>query len=250
MRVPRIYQPVALAPGQSIELDSQATAHLTRVLRLKPGDALVVFNGDGGEYPAVLTRMERRAVVIEIGAPRAVSLESPLPIVLVQGISRGERMDYTVQKAVELGVSHIVPVITERTVVNISAERQDKRQAHWQAIVNGACEQCGRNRVPEVTPIQRFAQWLDTQPQGGGPGPGDVLRLVLHHQATLTLTPDTPAPRAVLLLVGPEGGLSSAELAAASARGFQALRLGPRVLRTETAALVALSVIQHRWGDV
>ena len=245
MRVPRIYQPITLSSGQIVELDAQATVHLTKVLRLRVGDALVVFNGQGGEYKATVSTIERRTAGIELGEALDRNVESPLELVLVQGVSRGERMDYTVQKAVELGVSQIVPVNTERTVVNLKGDRQIRRQQHWQAVANGACEQSGRNVVPEVMPIMPLQQWLDKTASHQNSG----LKLVLHHRAETSLT-DLPGPEGpVVLLIGPEGGLAPAEISAAESAGYLPLRLGPRVLRTETAAVAALSVLQWLWGD-
>lgn len=245
MRLPRIYQPVPLAIGQIIELDAQATVHLTKVLRLKIGDALRIFNGErngeGGEFEARVSEVGRRSASIEIGELVEHDVESPLELILLQGVSRGERMDYTVQKAVELGVSQIVPMITERTVVNLKGDRKQRRREHWQAVVNSACEQSGRNRVPGVSQILDFQQGLAKAPDG--------LKLVLHHRAN-TAPGENIAPRTpVTLLVGPEGGLSPNEIAAAEAVGFMPWRLGPRVMRTETAAVAALSVLQWRWGD-
>lgn len=251
MRIPRIYQPTPLRSGQVLDLDAQATVHLTKVLRLRVGDALVVFNGEedgegngeAGEYAARVSEVGRRTASIEIGEFVARSVESPLELVLLQGISRGERMDYTVQKAVELGVSRIVPVMTERTVVNLKGERQARRCEHWQSVVNSACEQSARNRVPVVSPILSFAEAIEGAAAESG------LQLVLHHRAQTTLN-SLPAPQGpVSLLIGPEGGLSAQEIAAAQAAGFVPLCLGPRVLRTETAALAAMSVLQWQWGD-
>lgn len=243
MRIPRIYQDLPLASGSPLQLDAQATAHLTRVLRLRPGDELVVFNGGGGEYRARVTQIERRAAQVELGEFVDCSLESPLEVVLLQGVSRGERMDYTVQKAVELGVSRIVPVLSERTVVNVKGEREEKRRAHWQAVVRSACEQSGRNRVPQVAAICSFGECLSAVTGE------DALKLVLHHRAETSLNEMTPAAGRVVLLIGPEGGLAPAEISAAQAAGFLPLRLGPRVMRTETAAVTALSVLQWLWGD-
>jgi 16S rRNA (uracil1498-N3)-methyltransferase len=241
VRIPRIYQPLSLQSGQTVTLDAQATVHLTKVLRLRVGDELVVFNGEGGEYAARVSAVERRAASIEVGAFCAHELESPLPLVLLQGVSRGERMDYTVQKAVELGVTHIVPVLTERTVVNLKGERQQRRCEHWQAVVNSACEQSGRNRVPTVAPVTPFATAVAAADEG--------LKLVLHHRAQTQLH-NLSAPQGVVtLLIGPEGGLSAGEISAAEAAGFMPLRLGPRVLRTETAAVAAMAVLQWQWGD-
>jgi 16S rRNA (uracil1498-N3)-methyltransferase len=241
VRIPRIYQPISLHSGQTVTLDAQATVHLTKVLRLRLGDALVVFNGRGGEFTARVRAVERRAACIEVGEFVAHEVESPLDLVLLQGVSRGERMDYTVQKAVELGVTHIVPLQTERTVVNLNAERQARRREHWQAVVNSACEQSGRNRVPAVAPVTAFADGVTMAAQG--------LKLVLHHRAETRLQALSPQQGPVTLLIGPEGGLSPAEIALAEAAGFVPLRLGPRVMRTETAAVAAMAVLQWQWGD-
>jgi 16S rRNA (uracil1498-N3)-methyltransferase len=245
VRIPRIYQPISLSSGQTVELDAQATVHLTKVLRLRVGDALVVFNGkgdgEGGEFNARVESVERRSARIVLGEFVERSVESPLSVVLLQGVSRGERMDYTVQKAVELGVARIVPVITERTTVNLRGERQEKRRVHWQSVVNSACEQSGRNFVPEVAAVSSFTTALQEVDAD--------LKLVLHHRAQTGLDALPPPQGPVGLLIGPEGGLSAAEIAAAETAGFLPLRLGPRVLRTETAALAALSVLQWQWGD-
>jgi len=249
VRIPRIYQPMPLASGQTIKLDAQATVHLSKVLRLRAGDALVLFNGEAndkgesGEFAARVNVVERRSVMIDVGEFVVRSSESPLELVLLQGISRGERMDYTVQKAVELGVSRIVPVLSERTVVNLKSDRQEKRRTHWQGVIHSACEQCGRNRVPTVEAVKSFAVAVADVAET------DSLKLVLHHRAETGLAA-LPVPRGtVSLLIGPEGGLSAREIATAEAAGFVPWQLGPRVLRTETAALAAISVLQWHWGD-
>jgi len=245
VRVPRIYQPVPLSSGQTIELDTQARIHVTKVLRLRTGESLIVFNGSGEEYEAVISGIERRAISLLIGEGRQRNVESPLELVLVQGISRGERMDYTIQKAVELGVTRIVPVNTERTMVNLKGERQVRREDHWQAIVNGACEQSGRNVVPEVSPIRSLQEWLERS----GTNQGPEIRLVLHHRAEIS-PGGLPVPEGpVIVLIGPEGGLTPDEISAAQSAGYLSLCIGPRILRTETAALAALSVLQWLWGD-
>lgn len=242
MRIPRIFQPIPLATDQVVELDAQSAAHLVRVLRLKVGDELVVFNGQGGEYQSTVVSVDRRSASIRIGNFVDRSVESPLELVLVQGISRGERMDYTVQKAVELGVSRIVPVLTERTVVNLKGERQERRREHWQAVVNSASEQCGRNIVPEVCPVLTLQEWLNA--------PNESTRFVLHHRAIPGQMNSVEPQGTVSLLVGPEGGLSASEIESAETAGYLPLSLGPRVLRTETAAVTALSVLQWAWGDL
>ncbi len=249
MRIPRIYQPMPLLSGQTIKLDAQATVHLTKVLRLRVGDALVLFNGEEndkgerGEFAARVNAVERRSAMIEVGEFVACSSESPLELVLLQGISRGERMDFTVQKAVELGVSRIVPVLSERTVVNFKGDRQEKRRTHWQGVANSACEQCGRNRVPTVEAVKSFAVAIAEMAEM------DTLKLVLHHRAETNFATLAAPQGAVSLLIGPEGGFSVQEIATAEAAGFVPWRLGSRVLRTETAALAAISVLQWHWGD-
>lgn len=242
MRIPRIYQSLPLVSGQTVQLDAQATIHLTRVLRLKKGDDLVVFNGEGGEFRATVESVERRSANIRLGDFVNRSVESCLELVLVQGISRGERMDYTIQKAVELGVSRIVPVRTERTVVNLSGDRLQRRREHWQAIAINACEQCGRTIIPGVSAIMSLHDWLDE--------PNEGAMFVLYHRAKPGLGQLVNSPDLVTLLIGPEGGLSDAEITAARSAGYCPLRLGERVLRTETAAVTALSILQWLWGDL
>jgi 16S rRNA (uracil1498-N3)-methyltransferase len=242
MRITRIYQPVALRSGASIELDERASHHLAHVLRLRPGAALRVFDGQGHEFDADIAAVNKRGVGVKIGANVESMPESPLLTVLAQGVSRGERMDYTVQKAVELGVTRIVPLHAEHTVVQLAGERRERRAAHWRQVAIGACEQCGRSRVPEIDEIQELRAWLG--------GAGDGLKLVLHHRAAVGLAQLPASTARVTLLVGPEGGLSDAEVQQAIAAGFVAVRLGPRVLRTETAGIAALAAIQVRWGDL
>jgi 16S rRNA (uracil1498-N3)-methyltransferase len=237
MRIPRIFLPVPLAPDALVTLDSTAANHVTRVLRLKPGAELVLFNGEGGEYPAVL----EAAATARLGAWRDAECESPLAITLVQGISRAERMDYTIQKAVELGVTRIAPVFAARSVVELRGDRLERRMQHWLGVVIGACEQCGRNRVPALDVAVELSDWLRAPA-------APSLRLVLNHRATTTLNA-LPRPTALTLLIGPEGGLDENELAQAERAGFIGMRLGPRVLRTETAAVTALAALQTLWGD-
>lgn len=240
MRTPRIYTPQALQEDTEIILDENAFAHAVRVLRLGPGDGLVVFNGQGGEYAAVLTEVGRKqaSARLEVFIPREA--ESPLNIILGQCISRSEKMDYTIQKAVELGVSAIVPLFSERCGVRLDRERTERKIEHWQAIVIGACEQSGRNRVPAVHPTVQLRDWLMNC--------SSDLRLVLSPGATSTLH-NLSKPSSVSLLFGPEGGLSDDEIQAALNAGFKDIRLGPRILRTETAAVATLGAIQALWGD-
>jgi 16S rRNA (uracil1498-N3)-methyltransferase len=241
MRIPRIFHPQPLTAHAQTILDDNAARHVARVLRLGPGAELVLFDGSGGEYPATVVEQDKRKVVVGLGEKRDVDLESPLQITLAQGISKGERMDYTIQKAVELGVSRIVPLATERSVVNLKGERLEKKMAHWQGVIISACEQCGRNTLPALLPQRTLETWL----QNGVTGTG----LLLDHRAELTVGSIAETVN-ITLLIGPEGGLSQQEREGALAAGYQGLRLGPRVLRTETAALTALAALQSRWGDL
>lgn len=202
---------------------------------------LVIFNGEGGEYTAHIVQIEKRRVVVSLGEFLPTDVESPLRITLAQGISRGERMDYTLQKAVELGITTIVPLVTEHCVVELKGERQEKRLEHWRGIITGACEQCGRNKLPELLPVMTLAAWLAR--------PGEGARLLLDHRAAGGIN-SLAAASSFTLLVGPEGGLSPHEQQQALLSGYQGVRLGPRVLRTETAALVALAALQTRFGDL
>lgn len=244
MRVPRLFQDTYLSVGDNIVLDAQATVHVTRVLRLKPGDEVIVFNGRGGEYHGRLVAQEKRSAHIFLERFFKPDVESPLNITLAQGISRGERMDYTVQKAVELGVTRIVPLLTERTGVNLQGGRKQRRREHWQSIVSSACEQCGRNQLAELEDIETLPRYLAHCAETG-----PATRLVLHHRTQQSLAQLPLRNNEVVLLVGPEGGLSATEIALAQQAGFEAIRFGPRVMRTETAAVAALAVLQSRWGD-
>lgn len=241
MRIPRIFVPVNLSSGRTLALPEQAANHVARVLRLRPGAELILFDGQGGEYRAVLSDVTKRDVLIEVGDHFAHDAESPLSITLGQGVSKGERMDYTIQKAVELGITRVDPLMTERTVVNLNDERRERRLQHWQGVAVGACEQCGRNVLPEVAPTEDLAHWL-ARPHVG-------LKLVLYHRGARRLGEFSRPEQAVTLLIGPEGGLSEREIAMAQDAGFQPLCLGPRILRTETAAVMALAAMQVLWGD-
>lgn len=219
--------------------------HVTRVLRLGTGDALTLFDGNGAEYAAVIARVAKTGVTLNVGERMNIDRESPLEVVLAQAISSGERMEYTVQKAVELGVARIQPLESGRSVVRISGARAQKRVAHWQAVAIAACEQCGRNRVPPVAPVATLTSWLGQAFRL----PASQLRVLLALHAPVSLR-ELPRPAgSVTLLAGPEGGFTSAEQHDAERAGFAAVRLGPRVLRTETAAIAALAAMQTLWGD-
>lgn len=240
--MPRFYCDLPLAVGRLIELPNETARHATGALRLRDGDAVTLFNGDDSEYTGRLEQQGKGAAVrlSERTEPRR---ESALQITLAQGISSGERMDLTLQKSVELGVTAIQPLLMRRTIVKLTGEKTEKRLRHWRGVVIAACEQCGRNRIPPVAEIQEFLPWL-RQPPGRAP-----IRYLLDPEAETSLR-DLPAPTGpILLLAGPEGGFDPVERSAAIAAGCQRIRLGPRILRTETAALAALAAMQALWGD-
>ncbi len=242
MAAPRFHVPQSLAEGMPLSLPSAAAHHAARVLRLRAGDAVTLFNGQGGEYAARIVAIGKRDVEVEIGRHDPVERESLLAVTLVQSISSGERMDLTIQKAVELGVTRIVPVESARSVVRLDGERAAKRQQHWQQVAISACEQCGRNRIPEVRTISPLDAWLAAME-------ADTLRWILLPGADTALR-DLPRPqKSVELLVGPEGGFTDDETGAARRAGYRPVRLGPRVLRTETAAPALLAALQALWGD-
>jgi 16S rRNA (uracil1498-N3)-methyltransferase len=236
----RIFVDGPLAEGTSLPLPEAAARHVGQVLRMRAGEPLTLFDGRGGEYAATVLTVERREVVVRIGAFDPVDRESPLRLTLAQCVSKGDRMDYTIQKAVELGVTAIVPLLSARSVVKLDAERWDKKLDHWRGVVASACEQSGRTRLPPVAPVQTLNTWL---PQSSG------LRLLLAPGAAQRLKSLPPVQQATLL-VGPEGGLGDDETAAAVRAGFVALGLGPRVLRTETAGVALLAALQAQCGDL
>ncbi len=246
MRIPRIYLPGPLSPDTIVTLDERAAKHVVRVLRLHSGAPLVLFNGQGGEYQAVLASAGKREASARVTCHVSREIESPLPVVLAQCMARGTRMDYTLQKAVELGVTAIVPLTSERCEVRLSPEKVAGRLQHWEGVCISACEQCGRNRVPAVHPPAALADWLR---QDAG-AQSHALKLVLDTAGDQRLH-HLPAPAGtVVLLSGPEGGLTGAEIAMARGCGFTPLGLGPRTLRAETAPLAALTAIQTLWGDL
>ena len=244
MRIPRIFTQQALAADSEIALEPAACRHLTQVLRLRKGDGLILFNGIGLDYPAVLLNAGKRHCRVVVHPPGPMEPPQPLNIELAIGISKGERMDFALQKAAELGVSRLIPLITEHCVVRLSQERLEKRMQHWRGVVIGACEQSGRRRIPENLPAGNLTDWLSDKADQG-------LCLVLDHRADNTLASLRPPTQGqtVSLLIGPEGGLSENEMELARKSGFNAVRLGPRILRTETAPLAAIAAIQMLWGD-
>lgn len=243
MSVSRIYQSIDLNIGSVVHLDQQASHHLMTVLRVKIGDKITVFNGQGGEYLSVITQMNKKQVIAQVTDFNDRDSESPLELYLAQGISRGEKMDYTIQKAVELGVKKIIPLLTERCTVKLDEDRRIKRFQHWQSIIISACEQSGRNRIPELLmPMSLEKSWTCMKADWN---------FVLSPVATAQLkNQPVQKQQSVLLLIGPEGGLSEVEIQLATQQGYLPLNLGPRILRTETAAVAAITALQCCFGDM
>jgi 16S rRNA (uracil1498-N3)-methyltransferase len=244
MRCIRIHIDSALGAGAEVTLPAAAAGHVARVLRLGVGDAVTLFNGDGHDYAATLIAVDRRAVVARISDVRSVANESPLPLTLAQSVARGEKMDLIMQKATELGVARIVPLLSERSEVRLDSARGDKRLQHWRAVVAGACEQCGRARVPAVEPLQDLGAWAGALADDG------AVRLALLPEATHGVRAQALSTAGAILVVGPEGGLGERDIAILQAAGFSGVRLGPRILRTETAGLAALAALQALYGDL
>ncbi len=217
---------------------------MARVLRMVAGDAITLFNGDGSDYPSVILTVGKREVTARVQSASVLDNESPLRLTLAQGVARGEKMDLIVQKATELGVTRIVPLLTERSEVKLDATRAEKRLAHWRAVAASACEQSGRARVPEVAPAIALDTWLRGLPDDG------ALHLALLPEGTQQAGALHFAPAGGVLVVGPEGGLGSRDIVSLTEAGFQGLRLGPRILRTETAGLAALAALQALHGDI
>lgn len=242
MPTPRFHCPSLLQPGHIVSLPPNIATHAIRVLRLQAGDAVVLFNGDGMDYACRLATIGKKEATAEVLAAHAVNREPPLEITLAQAISSGDRMDFTIQKAVELGIGAIQPIASQRSVVKLAHDRADKRREHWQNVAISACEQSGRAVVPTVAAPLTLPNWLAGLPP---------------HAARITLSPTAkdclhtlPQPTGpICLLIGPEGGLTADEIGLAATHGFISVRMGPRILRTETAALTALSAIQTLWGD-
>ena len=241
MRSSRIYVKASLESGNTLELSKSQSHYVTNVLRLKPGDQLSVFNGDGGEYASTIKTLDKRHAIIQLDQFIKTDIESPLRIHLGQGIARGERMDWILQKSVELGVADMTPLSTQRSNVKIPNDRRESRLQHWQAVVSSACEQTGRNTVPAVHDIKTTLAWLQHTDA--------ELKLVLHHRAEQAISTLQAKPASVALFIGPEGGLTKEEIAIAKQCGFQSIQMGLRVLRTETASLTAIAALQTLFGD-
>lgn len=244
MRLSRFHIAVELVVGGVLDLPPGVAQHAIRVLRLAPGDALVLFNGDGRDYAARVTAIGRQSASVRIESAAPNRCETRLPITLVQALARGERMDLILQKATELGVSAILPVASERSEVKLDAERAARRIAHWRQVIVSACEQCGASRLPELAQPQALAQALAAL----APAAAGESRLCLHPDAELRLS-DIVDPSALCIAVGPEGGFSERDLALLDVAGFRRLALGPRILRTETAGPAMIAALHARFGD-
>jgi len=251
----RLFHDGALSAGSLLRLDEAASHHALRVLRLPPGSDLEIFNGQGLRWPGRLAQVHEGRALVELGEPVDAATESPLNVHLAQCLPVGDKMDWVVEKAVELGVRSIQPLSARRSVLRLEGDRALKRQAHWQRIAIAACMQCGRDRLPVIEPLATLPAWLETQESGAGAQVGaqgadaTVRRWVLTPGAPELATAPPVVPSSIWLLVGPEGGLDGSEIDAARRAGFVPLALGPRVLRTETAGLAALAALQVRFGD-
>jgi 16S rRNA (uracil1498-N3)-methyltransferase len=252
VRLTRVYIDAALIPGSFVELPPETASHLARVLRARSGDELILFNGDGREFNGAIETVRGSRVSASVGDGRLVDRESPLAITLVQCVPRGDRMDFIVQKATELGVARIVPVLSQRSVVRLDKSQAESKAVHWRAVAVSACEQCGRNRLPTIEAAQPLLNYLGESSAGAGP------RLVLEPESapqmgTLAPGPGGAADAAMTsaeVAIGPEGGFASEELEAFRVAGFSQVGLGPRILRTETAAIAAVVWLQARLGDM
>lgn len=242
MRIPRIYHPTPLQPSSIIALNDDAAGHIGRVLRMQAGQEVLLFDGSGAEFPAEITEVSKKNVLVNVLKRVESSCESPLNLHLGQVISRGDKMEFTIQKSVELGINTITPLISERCGVKLDAKRFEKKLEQWQKIAISACEQCGRNIVPLIRPIMQLEEWCAE--------PSDALKLNLHPRAKYSINTLPQPINKVRLLIGPEGGLSESEISMTEQYHFEETLLGPRVLRTETAALTAITALQVRFGDL
>jgi len=243
MRLTRVFVEGDLATGQRLTVEGSAGNHIVRVLRSRVGDELTLFNGRGGEYGASIDEIRRDTVQVSVHSHRDQERESGFELTLAQGISRGERMDWVVQKATELGVTRIVPLFTERSVVHLDEKQASKKVQHWHGIAVAACEQCGRNVVPEIVDPVTLYGLLEASASSG-------ISLLLSPTGSQRIADLDGSPSGATVLIGPEGGLAQVEQDAALRSGFTAVRMGPRVLRTETAAVCALTLLQQKFGDL
>lgn len=242
MRTSRVFVDQPLRPGATVTLDEAAARYVNQVLRLKRGQLVTLFNGEGGEFNASFLEVSRRAVKAGVESHVAIERESPLTLHLGHGLAKGERMDVVIQKAVELGASRVTPLNTERSVVKLSGERLERRVAHWRSIAIHACQQCGRNRVPRIDPPLDLSSWVQADQSD--------IRLLLTPAGERSLGEIELTGSSVALLVGPEGGMTEREETTSKELGFIPIRIGTRVLRTETASVAGLTAIQLKWGDL
>jgi 16S rRNA (uracil1498-N3)-methyltransferase len=250
MRVRRVFVADPLVSGERVWVEDAAANHIVRVLRLSRGDTLAAFDGLGGEYDAIIEDIRKDRVLLGLGEHHPLDRESPRAVTLAQGISRGERMDFVVQKATELGVRRIVPIIAERSVVRLAQDQKQSRLRHWRGVAIAACEQCGRNTLPQIDDPVPLDEYIAAMPDAQPPSTVEAPRWVLSPLGTTRIRDLKPPSEGLTLLIGPEGGLSESEHDLALTRGWQALQLGPRILRTETAAIAAIAAIQQQHGDL
>jgi 16S rRNA (uracil1498-N3)-methyltransferase len=247
LRLTRLFVDVPLHAGQLLELPKETAAHVAKVLRARSGDPVILFNGNGEDFSGIIERVQSGRASVTLGAPRTVHNESPLEITLVQCVPRGDKMDFIVQKATELGVQRIVPVLSQRSIMRLDAAQADAKQAHWRAVAVSACEQCGRARLPIVEAPQPLLNYL------GLPVPAGRMRCLLEPSGPQAVTPGTgvsPCLRHAEIAVGPEGGIAPEELEAFELAGYSSTLLGPRVLRAETAAIAGIVWLQTLYGDL
>lgn len=241
MRLNRVYVDCPIQCEQSLALPSDAVRHLVTVLKMRVGEDIVVFNGDGFQYQATIERIDKKCTMVRVNTRQNIENESPLSLHLFQAVSRGDKMDLTIQKSVELGVHSITPIFTERCGVKLNSDRLEKKQRHWQKIIQSACEQCGRNRIPELKPAVQFASLLQQ--------PMDWNKTLILNPHSGTRLSNLPKTDALQLIIGPEGGLSDSEIEQLEKQNCLSVQLGPRILRTETAGLAVISVLQSLMGD-
>jgi 16S rRNA (uracil1498-N3)-methyltransferase len=242
MRIARLYMPQMFIPGEELAVTGQTAHHVAHVLRLRSGAAVQVFDGRGREHRAIIKTVKRSEIILKVAGAITVRPESSLDITLLQGIARNDRMDFILQKAVELGVKAIQPLWTQHSQTHLKGSRLEKRCKHWQGVIISACEQCGRATTPQLAAARNYSDWMSNQETGG-------LRLLLQPDSKTGLGTLQPPDERIYVLIGPEGGLDAAEQTLAKSAGFTGIRLGPRILRTETAALAALASMQAVWGD-
>lgn len=241
--IPRFFQPGSWVVGDVITLTTEAAHHLGRVRRAALHDVVIIFNGASGEYEGMISHLDKKKINVHIRKYIDRSVESPLELWLAQSMSRNEKMDYVIQKSVELGVKKIIPLLTERSKIKLDQEKREKRASHWQSIVIGACEQSGRNRIPDILPPKKLMDWLPSTT-------ADACFILSPHSEFTLSQLKIKNPQRIILLVGPEGGFSEKEMEAAASNHFLPLNLGPRILRTETAAVAAITALQCVFGDM